>query len=571
MTADPYKSCNLATRRGAGRSCAGRGSNELETPSPQRSTAQRPPSATRGLTTSRPGRCSPATGSKAIAGRGGMGVVYKATQLGLERPVAMKVVAAGLLGDSRVRERFLREARAAAAIEHPNVGSDPRRGRAPRTAAVHRHALRRRRRSSRARQARRAARIHAGRESSRRSPPRSTPPTRPGSSTATSSRRTSCSTHTATPTSPTSGWRATRSPTPDSRAPGAWVGTLDFMAPEQIRGERIDGRVDVYALGCVLHFAAHGAGAYPRETDEARLWAHLHAVAPAPSRAAADVPAAFDDVVARALAKQPEGRPPSAGALGAAALTAAGGTPAGRILAGRTRGVGDVRDAPPHRRPLRRVSRAVMLVAASAAAGAGGCRLVLAGNRARPPLDRGLDGPDDRRHALRAPPARPAAVAPHVAATVRVARGPINVEVAGGSAWVASPGNPTLGRVSTSTNHRRPGPRLGLRDHGHRIAARDAVGHRRRAAGGRPGPRQDRARRRPPDPHAGRAARHRRGRGRGVGRRAVAHRGRQPRPDRSAQRHGRRPPGRAGGDQRHPRRRTARCGSSAAARRPSSR
>ena len=56
-----------------------------------------------------------------IAGRGGMGVVYKATQLGLDRPVALKVVAAGLLGDPRIRERFLRESRAAAAIEHPNV------------------------------------------------------------------------------------------------------------------------------------------------------------------------------------------------------------------------------------------------------------------------------------------------------------------------------------------------------------------------------------------------------------------------------------------------------------------
>jgi serine/threonine protein kinase len=58
---------------------------------------------------------------EAVAGRGGMGVVYRATQLGLDRPVALKVIAAGLLGDERVRERFLRESRATAAIEHPNV------------------------------------------------------------------------------------------------------------------------------------------------------------------------------------------------------------------------------------------------------------------------------------------------------------------------------------------------------------------------------------------------------------------------------------------------------------------
>jgi serine/threonine protein kinase len=58
---------------------------------------------------------------EAVAGRGGMGVVYRATQLGLDRPVALKVIASGLLGDPRVRERFLSESRAAAAIEHPNV------------------------------------------------------------------------------------------------------------------------------------------------------------------------------------------------------------------------------------------------------------------------------------------------------------------------------------------------------------------------------------------------------------------------------------------------------------------
>jgi serine/threonine protein kinase len=56
-----------------------------------------------------------------VAGRGGMGVVYRATQPGLGRVVALKVVADGLLDDPRARARFLRESRAAAAIEHPHV------------------------------------------------------------------------------------------------------------------------------------------------------------------------------------------------------------------------------------------------------------------------------------------------------------------------------------------------------------------------------------------------------------------------------------------------------------------
>ena len=57
----------------------------------------------------------------AVAGRGGMGVVYRATQLDLDRPVALKVIAPALADDAGFRERFVRESRTAAAIDHPNV------------------------------------------------------------------------------------------------------------------------------------------------------------------------------------------------------------------------------------------------------------------------------------------------------------------------------------------------------------------------------------------------------------------------------------------------------------------
>src|SRR5918999_2524341 len=56
-----------------------------------------------------------------VLGRGGMGVVYRATQLSLERPVALKAIAPELAGDPTFRERFKRESRIAASIEHPNV------------------------------------------------------------------------------------------------------------------------------------------------------------------------------------------------------------------------------------------------------------------------------------------------------------------------------------------------------------------------------------------------------------------------------------------------------------------
>src|SRR6478672_181119 len=56
-----------------------------------------------------------------VAGRGGMGVVYRADQLDLQRPVALKLIATPLARDEAFRERFVRESRAAAAIDHPNV------------------------------------------------------------------------------------------------------------------------------------------------------------------------------------------------------------------------------------------------------------------------------------------------------------------------------------------------------------------------------------------------------------------------------------------------------------------
>ena len=58
---------------------------------------------------------------EAVAGRGGMGIVYRATQLSLGRPVAVKLIAPGRAGDPGFRERFERESRVAAAIDHPNV------------------------------------------------------------------------------------------------------------------------------------------------------------------------------------------------------------------------------------------------------------------------------------------------------------------------------------------------------------------------------------------------------------------------------------------------------------------
>jgi non-specific serine/threonine protein kinase len=99
---------------------------------------------------------------------------------------------------------------------------------------------------------------------------------------------------------------------------GAWVGTPDYVAPEQIRAETVDGRADVYSLGCVLYEMLTGSVAFPKDNDVAKLWAHVTDPPPAPSSTRPDLVKAFDVVVARATAKDPAGRYPRASELAAA-------------------------------------------------------------------------------------------------------------------------------------------------------------------------------------------------------------------------------------------------------------
>jgi len=103
-----------------------------------------------------------------------------------------------------------------------------------------------------------------------------------------------------------------------------WVGTLDFLAPEQLRGEPLSGRADVYALTGVLYQCLVGEPPYPRDTDAAKLWAHLHAEAPRPSERDVRLPRAIDEVVAVGLATNPAGRYATAAALANAAAAALG-------------------------------------------------------------------------------------------------------------------------------------------------------------------------------------------------------------------------------------------------------
>lgn len=101
---------------------------------------------------------------------------------------------------------------------------------------------------------------------------------------------------------------------------GQWVGTVDYVAPEQIEGRPVDARTDVYALGCVMYEALSGEVPYPLDSDMAKMWAHANREPPTLKATHPELAGRFDPVIARAMAKSPADRHPSAGDLGRHAL-----------------------------------------------------------------------------------------------------------------------------------------------------------------------------------------------------------------------------------------------------------
>ncbi|MCP3820619.1 serine/threonine protein kinase [Streptomyces sp. A3M-1-3] len=123
---------------------------------------------------------------------------------------------------------------------------------------------------------------------------------------------------------------------------GQFVGTLDYVAPEQISGRPVDGRCDVYSLGCVVFETLAGSPPFRRDDDIALLWAHQYDPPPPLTRWCPGLPPAVDDVMAKALAKAPEDRYDSClefiAALRVAASGAAGHAPTQVVPAPATEG-----------------------------------------------------------------------------------------------------------------------------------------------------------------------------------------------------------------------------------------
>jgi serine/threonine protein kinase len=264
---------------------------------------------------------------EAVAGRGGMGVVYRAVQIDGGRVVALKLIASDRAADPQFRERFQREQRMAAAIHHPNVvpvhGVGEEDGQlylAMRyVEGTDLHALiQREGRLEPARAAGIVSQVAAALDAAHAAGlvHRDVKPANVLVAGGGDDERAYLG-----------DFGLTRLQASDTRLTqtGGWIGTTDFTSPEQLRGERVDARADVYSLGCVLFAALTGEPPFPRETVPATILAHLGDAPPRPSRYGA--PQGFDRVIARSLAKAPSDRYPSAGDLARAAGAAARGEP----------------------------------------------------------------------------------------------------------------------------------------------------------------------------------------------------------------------------------------------------
>jgi protein kinase-like protein len=403
-----------------------------------------------------------------VAGRGGMGVVYRAIQLDLDRPVALKLIAPQLAEDPGFRERFVRESRAAASIDHPNVIPIYYTGEHEGALYI---AMRYVEGSDLRTLVRAEGRLELGRAAqivnqvasaldaahARGIVHRDVKPANVLLGAGDHAYLTDF------------GLTKRLTSRTGSTREGGWVGTLGYVAPEQIRGEPVDARVDVYALGCVLYHALTGSPPYQRETDEATLWAHLHDDPPSVVDHVPGAPEGFDSVVARALAKDPADRYPSAGDLGRAALAAAGRAgapgPERAVATGAAAGAADAETvvspdqaptalaaaepAAPRRRlwpwALAALPIAALAVVAVIALGNGG------------------DG-DGGTTAATTPssPTPETGPEPKLAATVKLGGRPNSVTVASDDVWITRSGNDRLAIVSAKTNKRlKASPRVG--------------------------------------------------------------------------------------------------------------
>jgi serine/threonine-protein kinase len=248
-----------------------------------------------------------------MAGRGGMGVVFRAEHLHLNRHVALKVLTADLAGNRSFRQRFIREAQTAARLDHPNIVPVFDAGEANGLLFIAMkfidgtdlgHVLDSEERLTPQRTvdllvdiadaldvAHAAGLVHRD--------------VKPGNVLVDNLR-----------SYLTDFGRTKRVASRTAlTAAGRTVGTAAYLAPEQIRGQDVDARTDVYAFGCVLYECLTGDVPFVRDSDMAVLWAHLEQEPEPPSALVRELPPAVNAVFATALAKRKDDRYTSCGEL----------------------------------------------------------------------------------------------------------------------------------------------------------------------------------------------------------------------------------------------------------------
>lgn len=256
---------------------------------------------------------------ESMIARGGMGVVYRAFDVQLDRPVALKLLAPELAANDKFRQRFVRESRLAASVDHPNIlpiygagessgllyiamryvrGTDLKaemeaRGPLP-LAEVMRILIDT---ASALDAAHAAGLVHRD--------------IKPGNILLSDDRAYGHRHVYLTDFGLTK--RAT-SATGVTTA-GHFLGTLDYVAPEQIRGDDVDSRADVYALACVAYTLLAGHPPFDYDDDSAQLWGHMTEEPPFLCAERPELPSVIGLVIQAGMAKDRDDRPASCGAL----------------------------------------------------------------------------------------------------------------------------------------------------------------------------------------------------------------------------------------------------------------
>ncbi len=265
-----------------------------------------------------------------LLGRGGMGVVYEAYDTEHERRVALKVLAEELAADRAYRERFRREAHAAARLSDPHIVPIHRYGdidgrlfldmrlvRGSDLSAVladHGPLAPRRAVGIVSQVASALDAAHAEGLVHRDVKPSNVLVCTPAAEADEDDDEFVYLVD----------FGIARSVAPDAAQPsltqaGSAVGSFDYMAPERFLEQPADARADVYSLACLLYESLTGRRPFPVAGLAPLMWAHLNQAPPAPSAQRPELPRGLDEVVAKGLAKDPDQRWPTAGALAAAA------------------------------------------------------------------------------------------------------------------------------------------------------------------------------------------------------------------------------------------------------------